>query len=108
MESRDGRALYYSQTRNQGPLYRMPLDTGEPELVAPELRGLFFPVADDGVYYQSRRRIWFWSEKTKQAREVFKPLQPLGLGIALSPDGRELLFIQSESQQTDLYWIETR
>jgi Tol biopolymer transport system component len=108
VESRDGRYLYYSQTRNRGPIYRMTLPAGEPELVAPDMHGLFFAVANTGVYFLNRNRIWFWSAETRQTREVLAPGRPLGFGLALSPDDRVLLFTQSESRQTDLYWMDWR
>jgi Tol biopolymer transport system component len=106
VESTDGRILYYSQTRNLGPVLRMPVAGGEPELIIPELRGLFFAVSQRGIYFQTSRDISFWDASSGQIRQVFVPLKSLGIGLAVSPDERSLLFTQVDMDDADLYMID--
>src|SRR4051794_17832349 len=60
VESPDGRWLYYSQTRNFGPVFRMPLGGGPSEELIPQLHGLFFAVTQSGIYYGVEEEIWCW------------------------------------------------
>lgn len=107
VESIDGKYLYYSQTRNHGPILRVPLAGGMPEVVAPEFNGLFFAVTETGVYFQLKRSIMMWDAATGQTKEIHSPPKPIGLGLAASPDGRELLFTQFLApQEVDLYLVD--
>ena len=109
VESADGRYLYYSQTRNYGPVFRMPLTGGGPsEEVIPEIRGLFFTVTERGIYFESRSAIWFWDAASRQTIEIFRPAKPMGVGMDVSPDGETLLFTQldHDTSGADLYLID--
>jgi len=107
VESLDSKFLYYSQTRNHGPIWRMPVGGGEPEMVAPEFNGLFFAVTGDGVYFQVKRSIMKWEAATGKTREIHSSQERLGIGLAASPDGKELLFTQYfEPEEMDLYLID--
>lgn len=105
-ESPDGMYLYYSQNRNTGPVWRLRKTDGHRERIIPQLHGIFFAPAFDGVYFHRRRSIYQWNANTGQTTEVFTPPKPMGIGMALSPDGKNLLFTQIESQETDLYLID--
>src|SRR5262245_46501177 len=91
VESADGQYLYYSQTRNYGPVFRMPLAGGPSEEVIPDIRGLFFTVTERGIYFESERAIWFWDAASRQRTEIFRPAKPMGVGMDVSPDGQTLL-----------------
>jgi Tol biopolymer transport system component len=108
VESPDGRYLYYSQTRNFGPILRMPLAGGPSEEVIPDIRGLFFAVTGRGIYFESRDAIWFWDAESRRTQAVFAPARPMGVGLDVSPDGRTLLFTQKDLQDAgaDLYLID--
>jgi Tol biopolymer transport system component len=107
VESPDARYLYYSQTRNYGPVWRIPLAGGIAEQVIPEIRGLFYAVTPRGIYFQSKRVISFWDAASGAVHEVLAPPKPMGIGLAVSPDGESLLFTQiDETQDADIYMID--
>ena len=106
VESTDGKYLYYSVTRNYGPVMRVPLAGGEPVQIISELRGLFYAVSPRGIYFRSPRAISFWDASSGKITEVLKPPKPTGVGMAISPDGKTLLFTQIELGGRDLYMID--
>jgi Tol biopolymer transport system component len=108
VESADGRYLYYSQTRNYGPVFRMPLTGGPSEEVIPDIRGLFFTVTERGIYFESRGAIWFWDAASRRTTKIFQPAKPMGVGMDVSPDGQTLLFTQvdRDTSGADLYLID--
>lgn len=107
-ESMDGRYLYYSRTRDSGPLMRLALgSTALPEKILPVVRGLFFAVAKNGVYYLERQRqIHFWNASTRRSEEVHVAEANFYIGLALSPDEKTLLYTQTEMKPPDLYWAD--
>jgi Tol biopolymer transport system component len=108
VESPDGRYLYYSQTRNYGPVLRMPIAGGPSEEVIADIHDLFFTVTQRGIYFESRGAIWFWDEASRQTTEIFRPAKPMGVGMDVSPDGQTLLFTQldRDTSGADLYLID--
>ncbi|HXB72625.1 MAG TPA: hypothetical protein VNY05_30595 [Candidatus Acidoferrales bacterium] len=71
VESPDAKYLYYSQTRNFGPVMRMPLSGGTAEQAIPDIRGLFYAVTASGIYFQANHTIWFWDAAAGNIREIF-------------------------------------
>ena len=73
-------------------------------------------VATAGVYYterdQGRTSLWFYdfgSRKTRRLAGLSRPPTPGGgLGIAVSRDGRWLLYAQSGEAQSDIMLMEMR
>ena len=101
-ESADGRFLYYSKYETPG-IWKMPLNGGE------EIRMLDQPAGDswwnwavdrNGIYFFGSNRgtssgvnfFDFTSGKKTLLAAADKPSQ----GLALSPDGRSILYVQSE------------
>jgi Tol biopolymer transport system component len=106
VESPDAKYLYYSQTRNYGPVLRMALAGGRAEPIIPEIRGLFYAVTSEGIYFQSTHTISFRDSASGRIHEVFAPSKPMSIGLAVSPDGQSLLFTQVEADGADLYMID--
>jgi Tol biopolymer transport system component len=108
VESPDGRYLYYSQTRNYGPVLRMPISGGESEEVIADIRGLFFAMTAGGIYFESQGAIWFWDAGSRRTQKVFVPGKAMGIGLDVSPDGGSLLYTQVDrgSSGADLYLID--
>jgi Tol biopolymer transport system component len=74
--------------------------------VIPNIRGLFYVVTPRGIYFESNRTISFWDMASGRTHEVLAPSKPMGIGLAVSPDGRSLLFTQIDTQGADLYMID--
>ncbi|HWM27508.1 MAG TPA: winged helix-turn-helix domain-containing protein [Woeseiaceae bacterium] len=102
IESSDGRYLLYSKVREPGIFRRprdAPLDALEERLVddyTPTLGGIV-PV-DDGVFYLGHtpagipRAFRFYDYAKRAAHDVAAAPSSIGLGLTVSPDGRELLY----------------
>ena len=108
-ESRDGRFLYYSKYEAAG-IWRMPLQGG------PEVRVMDQPVgtewfnwglAPDGVYFLNtstppRTVVEFFEFATHKVTHIASFDKPWGWGLAVSPDGRSVLYVQSEFEESKI------
>jgi Tol biopolymer transport system component/DNA-binding winged helix-turn-helix (wHTH) protein len=110
IESEDARFLYYATPELPSMIWRMPLNGGDAELVLDQLEGW-------AVWALSRRGIYFLdSPKNDESRiefldfathkkimigEVDKPT----LGLALSPDGRSLLYSRNEFEDYEIMLV---
>lgn len=73
----------------------------------PDIHGLFYAVTPAGIYFQSNRTISFWDSASGRIREVVAPAKPMGIGLAVSPDGQSLLYTQIDAQDAvDIYMID--
>jgi Tol biopolymer transport system component len=63
-------------------------------------------VTPQGIYFESNRAISYWDSASGRTREILTPQKPMGIGLAVSPDGRTLLFTQLDVQGADLYMID--
>jgi len=115
--SPDGRFLYYWR---EGGLSRMPVGGDRPTFVLPGwalLKGVATWVpTEDGLYFYERddtlqpprSTLQFLSLTDGRRREVYE-MAPPGLGwpgLAVSPDGRWLLFQQTSRDDSDIYMVE--
>jgi Tol biopolymer transport system component/DNA-binding winged helix-turn-helix (wHTH) protein len=96
-ESPDGQALYYTKTEQNAALFRSTLEgTQENEVVrGVAYRG--FAVAADRIYYLRREAdgstgIWRFLLGTRENSKIGSLGQEAYLGLALSPDGKYLLY----------------
>jgi len=105
-----GKYLYYSRSRSAPALMRRGPD-GTEEMLIPELGGRFWVATEKGVYYASpdRRDLNYYDLATKKSTKVMSfPVRPAtnGRALALSPDGREFLWSQTDSFSSDIGLIE--
>jgi Tol biopolymer transport system component len=116
-ESPDGALLYYTKRRGPGDIWQMPVAGGEERRV-PELLGAghwrYWAVLDDGIYFvapaaSARPALKFLSFSTRRVTQLGvlarDPLQgPPGLSI--SPDGRWILYAQTDQTISDIMLVE--
>ncbi|MBZ5723738.1 MAG: hypothetical protein LAP87_01970 [Acidobacteriia bacterium] len=115
IESADGQFLYYAKNLMSSPIWRVPVQGGDEVPVAPEVRSIRLPqnaaVSGDGIYFASspdparQFELRFYSFSTRRTRPVARIEGGLGNGMALSPDGRSLLFCV-EQRTGDLVMVE--
>lgn len=112
MESPRGEWLYYVKREPRSGLWRMPASGGQEEEVMPLQPSLW------GAWALSDSGVWYLDSGSKPPTYRFKgegdvPAQPLSklpvlwdASLAVSADGRELLYCQLDSAIADLYRID--
>ena len=113
-ESTDGKTLYFvtSGPRNQGILWRMPVDGGEEVRVVPSLHRYNFALTATGVYYDTLTlpdtpsSIEFLDFASGKVTRLLTLTKPVDLGLTVSPDGHSLLFAQNDFSGSDLMTVE--
>jgi Tol biopolymer transport system component len=116
-ESPDGRFVYFSERGGGGEqngiggLRRVSVDGGEEILVLPSVTFLNFAVAREGVYFipradaEGRYSIQFLSFRLRKSWPIL-PAGTASTGLTISPDGRSLLYTQSDAPRSDLMLVE--
>jgi Tol biopolymer transport system component len=111
-ESSDGRFLFYTKGRERPGLARRGPD-GREEMLLPDLTGRIWVAGEKGVYYldrNDRERQLRYLDLTTRRNTVMMPLPKLvamtSRGISRSPDGHSLVWVQTDSSNTDLMMIE--
>ncbi len=112
-ESPDGQFLYYTRRSYDTTLWRRPAMGGEETLAFNSDRTIFFRhwfLANQGIYFaSSETAIEFFNPatgKTTPVATIEKRLTRGVPGIAVSPDGRWMLYTQVEQQGSDLMLME--
>jgi Tol biopolymer transport system component len=113
-ESTDGRVVYYTKGFGLSGLWKISTEGGqETEVVDGPHQG-FWALLDQGVYFVNpdatpNATIEYFNfttnRKTKVA-EIEKNLQLVYPSLAVSPDGQSLLFVQSDSFESDIMLVE--
>ncbi len=125
-ESPDGKWLYYTRSRfGKSPLVRMPVSGGKEVEVLPGVHERWWAVAEKGVWYLERQGsegsggLWgmesafsdqaelrFLNASTHKTTTVASiPKSPAG-GLALSPDGRTLLYSRVDYRAYEIEVVE--
>ena len=116
--SADGEFLYYSERAGQresnglGGLRRLRLTDGRDEQILPSVTYMNVALARDGIYFIPRadpgehHSVDFFSFKTKQVTPIIRLTGAVSEVLALSPDGRSLLYTQIDSTISDLMLVE--
>ena len=112
IESDDGRFLYYSKLEQPG-IWKMPLDGGEETRVLDQPGPWFnWALARTGIYFLNESakpngRIEFFDFASRKTTPIFsleKAASAFG-GLAVSPDGRSLLYGQIEVDDSSIMWV---
>jgi Tol biopolymer transport system component/predicted Ser/Thr protein kinase len=113
LESPDGRFIYYANRRDNPGLWRVPAQGGEEIEILPALHySKSFSVAERGIYFVPPRKagekhsIQFLEFATGKTFPVAIIDKPVGDRLAISPDGRSLLYEQVDQQGRDLMLVE--
>ena len=113
LESPDGQCLFY--TKPAGGLWRMPLPDGEEEPVSPEgVNGIGTAYAPGrkGIYFiryatsGRKHSLVFLRFADGQTTTLAEISRPLGMGFALSPDERTILYSQIDQVSSELMLVE--
>jgi Tol biopolymer transport system component/tRNA A-37 threonylcarbamoyl transferase component Bud32 len=107
--SPDGRWLYFTKEDGAGGLWRMPVEGGQPTRVLDGVYRYNFVVTRDGIYYVTPEPspvIRFLNPVSGVSREIIPIDKPVDLGLAVSPDGKYLLFTQVDYAGQDLMLVE--
>ncbi len=116
LESPDGKYLFYTKGRNTAGIWKIPVEGGEETLILDQLRAGFlryWTVVDKGIYFGTRvtptPTIQFFDFADSQLNEVIKLDKSLlvgNSGLAVSPDGKWLLFAQIDQSGSDIILID--
>jgi hypothetical protein len=109
-EAPDEKSLYYTKQERDATLWRSALDgSGETEIVTGVAkRG--FAITADGLYYlheEHERGVALRMRRlaTGKETEISRIVKPY-LGLSISPDGRYLLYSQTDREDSDLMLVE--
>jgi eukaryotic-like serine/threonine-protein kinase len=115
LESPDGKFLYYTKALSATSLRKIPKEGGQASKVLEGLSVyLNLAIVDGGVYFVPVRNaaggsIQFLNFATNQVKTMAsfeKPLDLLSGGLAVSPDGRWILYTQVEQAGSELMLVE--
>jgi Tol biopolymer transport system component len=107
IESKDGRFLYYSKFSGAG-IWKKSLESGQESRLPIDAGSWYdWDVAESGIYFLNLKfppngRIEFFDFANGQSTPIFALDKPASLygGLALSPDGKSILFGQSELNES--------
>jgi Tol biopolymer transport system component len=116
--SPDDTFLYYSERAGEGErngmggLRRLQLANGHDEQILPSVTFLNVEVTRDGIYFVPRadseghHSVFFFNFRTGKISPIVRLSGRVSEGLAVSRDGRSLLFTQIDEQRSDLMLVE--
>jgi Tol biopolymer transport system component len=109
-ESPDGAYIYYTQTGfAPSALWRLPASGGEPLKVLDEVIARAFVVLERGMYYldhPAEPRLQFFDFTTGKSITIARNLGSIFTGLAVSSDGRTILYSREDGSVVDLMLVE--
>ena len=106
-ESLDGKTLLYGRDRYERGVYRMPVEGGEGTILLSDARADYFaPTAKGFYYWSSKRELVFLDSSTGKSRVVAVIDKPPSWFLSAFPDGKRLLYSQTDLNSSDLYLVE--
>ncbi len=111
-ESADGQFLYYSKYEADG-IWRMPLRGGQEERVLDRPAGndwFNWGLARNGIYFLDRSvepksTVNFFELATRKITQISSLDKPTGWGLALAPDGRSLLYVEVDFEESNIMLV---
>jgi hypothetical protein len=104
-ESLDGATLYFVKPTGVGSLWKMPLAGGEEKQIADAIFRSNYAVTSQGIYLMSGPSVDLVHPETGERKMIVKTKTP-DLGLAVSPDGRYVIWSQIDSIGSDLMLVE--
>ncbi len=110
VESPDGRWVYYSHGNNS--LWKVPREGGEETVVLESVDGNAFGVVKEGIYFipkqdaAGRDSIQFFNFATKRISPISTIESAMFANLSVSPDGRWILYSQTDQLGSDLMLVE--
>jgi Tol biopolymer transport system component/DNA-binding winged helix-turn-helix (wHTH) protein len=104
-ESLDGATLFYVKQAGVGSLWRMPLAGGEEKQIASSIFRSNYALTSKGIYLMSGPAIELLNPDTGERKTILQTKNP-DLGLAVSPDGRYVLWSQVDAIGSDLMLVE--
>jgi Tol biopolymer transport system component len=111
-ESADGHYLYYSKFEAPG-IWKMPVDGGEESRVLADQGGegwWNWALTGNGIYYLDRRSgidkgLKIFDFATGKKVSIFTTEKPLVMGLAVSPDGKSILYPQIDVAESTIMLV---
>jgi sugar lactone lactonase YvrE len=107
-ESADGRFLYCSEFEAPG-IWRMPLNGGEEIHILDQPAGrdwYNWALARNGIYFfDPSSGIKFFDFATGKKISIPTADKSGSVGLAVSPDGRSILYVQDELAESSIMWV---
>jgi Tol biopolymer transport system component len=108
-ESPDGSVLYFTARNVNTALMALSLKGNSSESTVEGMPPINnegqWVVVPGGVYFvpaQDTKSLWYFDFANKKTRVVFENQLPMADGLSFSPDGRWLLYSQTDEENTDL------
>lgn len=113
-ESLDGRFVYYHKASSRiGSIWRVAVEGGEEKQILDQVPEGYWSVAEQGIYLLNTKAtplaIILYSFATGQVRKIVaveRAPQWITPGLAVSPDGRWILYAQVDQQDSDIMLVE--
>jgi Tol biopolymer transport system component len=112
IESADGRSLYYAKFEVPG-IWKMPFHGGEETRVLDQSGGegwSSWALTPNGLYFINRHTephgiLGYFEFATHRIIEISAMNKPPGVGLALAPDGRSILYVQNEFHESNIMLV---
>jgi serine/threonine protein kinase len=117
--SPDGQSLYFTKSGGAGGVWKMPVAGGEATQLTGAIYRYNYAVAQDGLYFMPAPAVFratpagdrmtsirFLNFASGATTEILKIDRQVDLGLAISPDGHNLLFTQIDYVGQDLMLVE--
>jgi Tol biopolymer transport system component len=110
--SPDGKWLYFTKKDGVDGIWRMPVKGGDEIRLVNDVYRYNYAVTEQGVYFvpallpDRTSSVRFLDFATGATRQIVRIEKPVDLGLAVSPDGRRLLFAQLDYAGRDLMLVE--
>jgi Tol biopolymer transport system component len=114
IESFDGKVVYYSRGFGIPGIWKVPVEGGQEVKVLDEALQGFWALSDRGIYFIDAKStphsaiqfLNFTTGETTRIGTVDKVLQLVYPSLAVSSDGRSLLYVQIDNLESDIMLVE--